>query len=284
MPGAGEPAAFPYGPDVIRGAGALARIHETSIIREGVERPSQEAPLSHSHVPLGVGIYTRAEAARLLRLTPQRLSRWVRGYTYWLKSGDRPRRTRQPPVVRTDLPRIDGAVSLSFLELMELRVVKGFVEKGVPLQRVRSAARRIGGLFHNSHPFADRRVFTDHQHIFVAPSASESEPDLLQVSGRGATLQLIAGSLLDRYVEEMDFDDTTSLAHRWFPLGRDVPIVLDPRIAFGAPVIAGTRIRTDILALYASRNPAPTVARAFELSPAHLRAAIDFETQLAQAA
>ena len=46
----------------------------------------------------------------------------------------------------------------------------------------------------------------------------------------------------------------------------------------------GTRIRTDILALYASENPARTIARAFEFTPAQVGAALEFETQLARAA
>lgn len=98
---------------------------------------------------------------------------------------------------------------------MELRVVRGFVEKGVPLQRVRVAARRIAQLFDTPHPFAHRRLFTDHEEIFVGLSEDESPPDLMQVTGRQATLQLIAGNLLEHYVEEMDFDATTSLAQRW---------------------------------------------------------------------
>lgn len=240
--------------------------------------------MSHPRVLLGVGIYSRADAARLLRLTPQRLGRWVRGYTYWLKSSGSPRRTRQPPVVHTDLPTIDGSVALSFLELMELRVVRAFVEKGVPLQRVRVAARKIAELFKTEHPFAHRRVYTDHDQIFVALSDAGVKPALLQVSGRRASSQLIAGGIFDRYVEEIDFEEESALAERWFPLGRAVPIVLDPHIAFGAPVVVGTRIRTDVLALYASGNTVPVVARAFELEPVRIQAAVDFEIQLAQAA
>ncbi len=240
--------------------------------------------MSQPRVPLGVGIYSRAEAARLLHLTPQRLGRWVRGYTYWLKSGEAPRRTQQPPVVHTDLPTIGGALALSFLELMELRVVKAFVTKGVPLQRVRVAARRIADLYGTAHPFAHRRVYTDREQIFVAGHGESVEPDLLQVTGRRGAGQLVAGGIFDRYVEEIDFEASTALAERWFPLGRDVPIVLDPRIAFGAPVIVGTRIRTEILALYATGNAVATIARAFELEARHVRAALHFETQLARAA
>ena len=236
------------------------------------------------HIGLGIGIYTRTDAGRLLGLTPRRLGRWVRGYTYWLRSGAEPRRTSKPPIVRTDLPRVGGALSLSFLELMELRVVRGFVQKGVPLQRVRVAARRIASLFKTTHPFAHRRLFTDRQQIFVDLADMDAQPGLLQVTGRKASLQVIAGGLLKGYVEEMDFDAQTSLAERWFPLGRSMPIVLDPRIAFGAPVLLGTRIRTDVLSAYVSGNREPSVAKAFDLRIDQVRAAVAFEAHLAQAA
>jgi len=118
----------------------------------------------------------------------------------------------------------------------------------------------------------------------VALSDAGVEPDILQVTGRHPSSQLIAGGIFDRYLEEIDFEASTALAERWFPLGRRVPIVLDPHIAFGAPIIAGTNIRTDVVALYAAGNPVPAVARAFELEPSRLQAAIDFETQLASAA
>ena len=92
-------------------------------------------------VPLGVGYYSRAEAARLLSMTPSRVRRWVSGYTYWLvRSDDDRERRAQGPVVKTDLPLVDQAMALSFVELMELRVVKAFLERGISLQRVRKAA------------------------------------------------------------------------------------------------------------------------------------------------
>jgi uncharacterized protein (DUF433 family) len=240
--------------------------------------------MDHPHIGLGVGIYTLTDAARLLGLTPRRLSRWVRGYTYWLRSGTQSRRTRKPPIVATDLPRIRGRVAFSFLELMELRVVLGFVQQGVPLQRVRGAARRVADLFDTTHPFAHRGLFTDRQQIFVDIADTEAQPGLLQVTGRRAGPQLVAGGLLEGHVEEMDFDAQTSLAVRWFPLGRGVPIVLDPRIAFGAPVLLGTRIRTDVLSAHTSGNREQSVARAFDLHLDQVRAAVAFEAHLGQAA
>jgi len=239
--------------------------------------------VSKVSIPLGMGIYSRAEAARLLRLTPPRLNRWVRGYTYWLRSGT-PRKTKQPPVVRADLPAIDGTIALSFLELMELRVVAALVSAGVPLQRVRVAASRISSDFQTSHPFAHRRLYTDREQVFVALAAENGEPDLLQVTGRRAGEQLIAGGIFEGYVEQIDFGVSTALAERWYPLGRHVPVVLDPRIAFGAPVIAGTGIRTDAISRYAAGNSVRALAGAFELERPRIEAALNFEAQLKRAA
>ena len=91
---------------------------------------------------LGIGIYTHPEAAHLLRMTPSRLRRWVNGYTYWLSRESSDVRRARPPVLRkSDLPIIHNAVALSFLELMELRVIRSLVDElGVPLQTVRKKA------------------------------------------------------------------------------------------------------------------------------------------------
>jgi hypothetical protein len=108
---------------------------------------------------LGVGIYSRAEAARLLKVTQPRLRRWVLGYTYWLHLGERESLRKKLPVVSIDLPVIDDAVALSFVELMELRVVKAFIDNGIPLQRIRIAAELAMQHFDTKHPFASGRVF-----------------------------------------------------------------------------------------------------------------------------
>ena len=35
------------------------------------------------------------------------------------------------------------------------------------------------------------------------------------------------------------------MASRWFPAGRDVPVVIDPRFAGGRPTIAGRGVTVD---------------------------------------
>lgn len=233
---------------------------------------------------LGIGIYSRAEVARLLGLGPGRVTSWVRGYRYAWGPKERRRRGEQPAVIKTDIPTIEGSVSISFLELVELFVVKQFRDKGIPLQTVRVAWNHAARAFNTLHPFADRRVFADGGRIFMALREDDLWPDVLEVSSRHMPFQIIAGPIFKHSFEGIEFDDHTALARRWWPRGRDLPIVLDPTIAFGAPVVQGTRVPTAILARYAQRRSINTVAAAFELPSEQVKAAVEFEYRLAQAA
>jgi len=233
---------------------------------------------------LGLGIYTRADAARLLGLSPGRVSSWVRGYRYVWGPKDRRRRGKQPAVIRTDIPIIDGSLAVSFLELVELFVVKQFRDKDIPLQTVRVAWNHAARAFDTLHPFADRRVFTDGGRIFMALQDDGGAPDVLEVSSRRMPFQVVAGPIFHESFHEIEFDDNTALARRWWPRGREIPIVLDPTIAFGAPVVRGTRVPTATLARYAAGRPVKAVADAFELPAEQVKAAVAFEHQLSRAA
>lgn len=233
---------------------------------------------------LGIGIYTRAEAGRLLHLSPRRVTSWVRGYRYAWGPKDQRRHGEQPAVIKTDIPPIDGSLAVSFLELVELIVVKQFRDKGIPLQTVRVAWNHAAKAFNTIHPFANQRVFTDGGQIFMALREDEFAPDVLEVSSRRTPFQIIAGPVFRHSLQEIEFDKRTELARRWWPQGRDVPVVLDPTIAFGAPILFGTRVPTAILARYAETRPVEAVADAFELGSERIEAAVNFERQLAPAA
>jgi len=233
---------------------------------------------------LGVGIYSRVEAGRLLSLHAGRVGSWVRGYRYTWGPKEKRRHGEQPAVIRTDIPIIDGSLAISFLELVELFVVKQFRDKSIPLQTVRVAWNHAARAFRTLHPFANRRAFTDRGRIFMALRDDDLAPDVLEVSSRRTPFQILAGPIFRHSISEIEFDEETELARRWWPQGRQVPVVLDPTIAFGAPVIAGTRVPTAILARFAETRSVSAVADAFELPTERIEAAVAFERRLARAA
>jgi uncharacterized protein (DUF433 family) len=229
---------------------------------------------------LGTGIYSPADAARLLGLDRARVRRWVNGYTYYYRYNKVESRRKQPAVIKPDLPAIGKDVALSFVELMELRVVKTLIQKGLSLQHVRTVALLAASHFDTRHPFASQRVFTDGRAVFM--HAAQEGTDLIEVDN-AIIRQLIAGPIFEPLLDEIEFDEHTSLAAKWWPLGKAVPVLLNPLVAFGAPVIEGTRLRTNIVAGKAEATSAEDAARSYRIHPRAVVAAIAFERQLAAA-
>ena len=232
-----------------------------------------EVTKASGEIGLGVGFYTRAEAARLLGVHATTLNRWVMGYTY--------RRGEVTPVRRSalippSLPERRGLVALSFVDLIELRVVKVLIDRGLSLQRIRKARRYAQQHYPVAHPFASRRVYTADKNVFIDFLSSDGAPDFLELTHRGH-LQIQAGGLVEGFLDEVAFDDKRSLAHKWWPLGRAFPVTLDPAVAFGAPVVEGTGVRTDVIAALATRTSVADAADAYRLDSEPARAALRFE-------
>lgn len=230
---------------------------------------------------LGVGFYLRAEAARLLSVHPTRLNRWVQGYTYGIREKSQSvKRRKVPPVIPVALSSVNGEIALSFVELMELRIVKSFLDRGVSLQRVRVAAQRAMEIFDTSHPFATRRVFSGGKSIFAELVRGVEAPDIVELT-KDRDLQIYSGVLLSPYLDEISFSDKTSLADRWWPISKQFPIILDPKIAFGAPVIEGTATKTEIVAAMVKASSADIAANVYGLKKREVQAAVQFEELLA---
>lgn len=229
---------------------------------------------------LGVGFYSRAEASRLLKVHPASLNRWVQGYTYVMRKAGREVRRRKPGLIHLDLPIIEHALALSFIELMELRIIKVLCEKGVPLQRTRQAALAGIEVFNTQHPFASRRIFTDQRQIFANLTEGTEVPDVIELKP-SRHLQIQSGPILKPILEEITFNERTHLTEKWWPLSFSLPVVLDPKVSFGAPIIDGTRVRTDVAAGMADVSSVEEAADNYSLTPSQVKAAIDFEQLLA---
>ena len=231
---------------------------------------------SPSHDQLRRPSYTVAEAGRLVGLTAERVRRWLRGYQY--SYGDAVR--GQPPVVLQG--RGPASPHASFLDLVDLLFVKRFLDHGVSLQKIRRAldeAREVLGTNH----FARQTFFTDGGAIFLRLKEGAQR-------GRGeAILELMSGGqwviapVIRQLAQQIDFGSPEGLASRWHPLGRDRPVVLDPKVSFGAPSIAGRGVKTiNINDLYMAEGESLESVRTWwGLTDTEIQAAVDFERQLA---
>lgn len=187
---------------------------------------------------LGVGLYSVGEASRLLRIPSSTLRRWIDGYTFPLARWSR---THKPGLFVPALPRLDDRLTLTFLDLVQLRVVRGLrLDAHVPLQRIRTASKSAAKVFGTSHPLASVRFLADSGHVFALARGHGYSTQLIELS---APPQMAIDAVLRQSIREIDASET-GLARRWYPLGASGGIVIDPQIAFGSPVLEDSGIPT----------------------------------------
>ena len=234
---------------------------------------------------VGLGVYTLPEAARLIHAEPRLVRRWLKGYRHTHPGVEGQRTTSfSPPLWATQYAGDPdfGVEAIGFLDLLELRVVKSFVDAGVALQVVRRCLERARSMFGTSHPLTSAQFRTDGRTIYLQSLREAESEDLLDLkSSQYAFKAVIKPSLF----AGIDYDDDGQ-ARRWFPAEHHSKlIVIDPERQFGKPMLTESAVPTR--ALYASykaeggdKAAAAMVARLFELPVKEVQAAVKFEADL----
>lgn len=165
--------------------------------------------------------YQVVDAARYAKTTPQTVS-------YWHFGG---------PRVGPALPGREHRRPLSYLELVEAAFVATFRILGVSLQRIRNAREYAAQTLNSEFPFAEYRWLTEGQHMLL---------DLWEKESDFNAKQLVVGDIHDQITWQKmvgerfaQFDYEHGLALVWHVAGRQSPVIINPRIAFGAPMVRG---------------------------------------------
>jgi uncharacterized protein (DUF433 family) len=223
---------------------------------------------------LGIGLYTVPEASRLTGISQGRLRRWLRGYTY--RAGEE--HTTSALVWQRQVPDIDGALGLDFLDLMEARFVDAFRAASVPWRVIRLCAERAREITNSDHPFSSRRFRTDGRTIFADVVDQAGEQQLLDLGKNQLAFARVIGPSLYAGLE-FSVDDMPA---RWWPMGENQEIVIDPRRSFGQPIVSDGGVPTTVLAdAVEAEGSIAKVALLFELPPHSVRAALRYEKRLA---
>jgi uncharacterized protein (DUF433 family) len=188
--------------------------------------------------PVDIPTYTIADAAHHLRMPTATVRSWLIGRSYPTAKGGR---HFAPLVLMADKER----QLLSFRDLVEIHVL-GVVRRShrVKIREIRSAIDYLRKTFHASHPLSSQQMLTDGKDLFI-----EQFEKLINISQRG---QMEMKELLDMYLRRIHRDDA-GIPIRLYPFTRDriedtpLKVAIDPRIRFGDPCLAGTRIPTSII-------------------------------------
>lgn len=214
-----------------------------------------------------IGLYTVPMAAKLLGESNVKVRSWIDGYP----------NSDAAPIIRRQIPRINGRTVLGFLDLVESRFVKHFDDLGLSPQSIRKVADKLRVRHNTDHPFATNKRFrTDGKAIMMETVDTEKEKRILNLMNDNFEMgPVIEASLFNSILYADD------LAYRWRPL-RELPrIVLDPQYAFGRPVVDGAWIPTDALfSAFQADESASDVAEDFEIDEEAVNQAIAFEKRL----
>lgn len=218
-------------------------------------------PLYGHRDPREIAAYPQVEAARYAGVPLATLRRWI---------GER---EDTPAVI--ELP-MDSDGQLSFYNLVEAFVLGGLRRRhNIPLQQLRRDVCELRRLHPDvAHPLADLDLSTFARHVFV-----DSSRDLTNVS-RGGQLAIV--DLLRPFLERVEKDRMGVV--RLFPVTRADPdksprlITIDPRVAFGRPVIAGTGIPTAVIhERWKAGDSVAALAEDYDRTPDEIEEALRYE-------
>jgi uncharacterized protein (DUF433 family) len=218
---------------------------------------------------LGVGIYTIPEAVRLTGVSGVSIRRWLWGYQNKSAQGGF---SRHEPLWASQIPTIDDARALGFRDLIELKLVAHFRERGISLQSIRRTIQRATELLSQSYPLSSVRFKTKGGSIFA---------EVLEEHERKLVFDLYTGQLLlsfmwDQLYDALEYSEFDELT-RWFPLGKDRRVVVDPKRSFGRPIcLEGVPTAILASALRAERT-VEDVAYWYKVDPDSVRDSDEYE-------
>ena len=231
------------------------------------------SPVTNGHEAINgwrtESMYTFAEAAQLANVSATTVRNWLFGYTV---------RGREVPPL---FPSSNGTM-VSFLQMIEIMVAgrfrKSTLGKSPSFKKVRDAHMNARELWDMEYPFAHMKLEALGGHIvhFLKEGGSVATHQAVDDPGQWT----LPGLLRRQTVDQIEYDD--ELAARWFPVGKTVPIVVDPKLSTGLPVIEGRGVTVQaIRKRFKAGLRIDFIAKDFKMDPSLVETALQYGERVA---
>lgn len=213
--------------------------------------------------------YTLAEAARYLKLPVATLRSWVVGRSYPTASGS----GSFEPLIH---PASEKPPLLSFSNLIEAHVLRALrTEHGVSVRDVRQALRYAEETLSIERLLLHGELCSEGGDLFL-----DRYGELIHLSASG---QLAMRKVFGQHLRRVEWD-THQMPIRLYPFvahdeaSLDRLIAIDPRLAFGRPIVLRKAVSTHVIAerIDAGETIAE-IARDYDLEPAEIEEAVVYE-------
>ena len=213
-------------------------------------------------------MYSFAEAAHLASVSTSTVKNWLFGY--------RVDGREVPPLFSSDTGEM-----VSFLQMIEIMVAGQLRKSGsrVSFNKVRAAYANAQQAWGIEHPFAHLRLEALGGHVvhFLRESGPVNSFPALDAPGQ----RTLPGMLRSETVDRIEYHDD-ELAARWFPVGKTVPIVVDPKLSAGLPVIKGRGVTVQAIhKRFMSGMAIDFIAKDFAMKSSLVEEALRYATEVA---
>lgn len=206
-------------------------------------------------------MYTFKEVSRLSGISVSTVRNWLFGYTV---------DERQVSPLFKAPP---DTTCCSFINLVEVMVAARFRKaEHSKYEVVKRTYENAKKLYSFEHPFADSRLRLEaiggHIVHMIKNKGSLQAIDTPE--------QFTLPNLVKEMMEQLEFE--LELASRWYPVGKNIPIVVDPYISSGVPVIAGRSITLENIEkrFYSGKQKMDFIAKDLELEESVVQEVIRF--------
>ena len=175
-------------------------------------------------------MYTFQEAARLSGVSTSTVRNWF--------LGNAARQT--PPLFSSE---VGEDPMISFLQLIETVVAGRFRNSDrVPYRNVHAAYRYARESLGVEYPFAHLKMEPLGGHIIARLEGEDVGQSLRALDS--PTQWSLPGLVLE-VIHQIEYQD--EFAAKWFPLGKECPIVVDPNVSSGTPTVEGRGVTVSTI-------------------------------------
>lgn len=218
----------------------------------------------------GIGLYSPKQAELLTGVDAEKIRRWLLRDT-----------SPAGPLWHPEPEALGAEDTLSFKDLLEIRAVAQF-RQYVSMPAIRAALTSLRDYLERDYPLTSPRLKTDGKVVFLRSIAENGDEALTDLGKRQEVFyDIVAPSLLDG----IEFDASENPV-RWHPDPADRTIVVDPKFAFGKPIVLPSHMSTSALdnAYQTEGRDAEKVARNFGITVDEVNRAVNFEKRVAAGA
>jgi uncharacterized protein (DUF433 family) len=216
------------------------------------------AELNHKHTEpwrrrLRIPAYQVGEAARYARISAGTVAAWHK-------------------IEQRVLSAKQHRERLSYLQLIELAVVAAFRKAKFSLKEIRAARDYVKINLESEYPFAEYEFKRYGKSLFTEYQEAGGARRLLKANQGG---QLAWKEIIGPVLEEFEYEHE-GVAIRWHVAGPSSPVIIDPRVSFGAPAVKGTPTWI-IKGRFDAGESDKEIAEDFDLNVSAVRQALKFE-------